>query len=169
MPRPRCCFWPRLVYHVQGVEFVKIRGMLKTWLRTKPKQMLGISIREIQQNLAGSILKARTEVVALGGTTHVPWPYVKVVIVEVVIVEPGQNQLPTSRDQLITSVQQRLVYNHPGYDHLYVVLSAREKCRGRMTAQACVPLRACARRYVCLKVAYACMSVRLYVCIRKHK
>ena len=40
-------------------------------------------------------------------------------MVEVVTVEPSQNQLPTSQNQLTQAVQkQRLGYNHPGYGHV---------------------------------------------------
>ena len=57
----------------------------------------------------------------LGGT---PGYFLKAVMVEVVVVELGQNQLPTNQNQS-TQLEGRFGYNHPGCDRPYVVLNAR--------------------------------------------
>ena len=39
------------------------------------------------------------------------------------IVGLGQNKLPINQNQLKQSLQKRLGYNHPGYNHLYVAVN----------------------------------------------
>ena len=48
---------------------------------------------------------------------------VEVVVVAVVMVDRGQDKLPTSENRLTTNSSQKRLGRIPGYDHLYVVLS----------------------------------------------